>query len=188
MGQIKTESCGIPGLVLVRPNLHEDGRGYFVETYQEQEFAEAGIPEHFVQDNEAKSIQGVLRGLHFQKKYPQAKLMRTVQGAIYDVAVDLRKGSKTFGQWFGTVLSEENKCQLYIPKDFAHGYYVLSETAVIAYKCTDFYHPEDEDGISYDDRELQIGWPIPEGTVPLLSARDRQAQSFAEYKEKNGFH
>ena len=188
MGQIKAENCKIPGLILIQPKLHKDDRGYFIETYQENEFAEAGIREHFVQDNEAKSVKGVLRGLHFQKKYPQAKLMRTIQGAIYDVAVDLRTGSETFGQWFGTILSEDNKCQLYIPKYFAHGYYVLSETAVIAYKCTDFYHPEDEDGIYYNDEELHIDWPLVSGIKPLLSERDKQSQSFAEYKAKNGFH
>lgn len=188
MGQIKAKNCRIPGLLLIQPKLHEDGRGYFIETYQESEFADAGITEHFVQDNEAKSVKGVLRGLHFQKKYPQAKLMRTIQGAIYDVAVDLRPGSETFGQWFGAVLSEENKCQLYIPKNFAHGYYVLSDTAVIAYKCTDFYHPEDEDGICYNDKELRIDWPFVSEMEPILSERDKQAQSFAEYKAKNVFH
>ncbi|MGN0506972.1 MAG: dTDP-4-dehydrorhamnose 3,5-epimerase [Lachnospiraceae bacterium] len=184
MGQSKAEFCKIQGLVLIHPKVHEDARGYFMETYQEKELAEFGIAEHFVQDNEAKSTKGVLRGLHFQKNYPQAKLIRCIQGQIYDVAVDLRNGSPTFGQWFGALLSEENKNQLYLPKGFAHGYYVLSETALIAYKCTDFYHPEDEDGIRYDDAELQIDWPIPVGTVPVLSERDKKAQSFAEYKEK----
>lgn len=184
MGQISVVQTPIEGLVVLKPTLHEDERGYFLETFHEKELSEIGITTHFVQDNEAKSKRGVLRALHFQKKYPQAKLFRVISGMVYDVAVDLRKNSPTFKQWFGVLLSEENKWQLYVPEGFAHGYYVRSDTAIIAYKCSDFYHPEDEDGIRYDDVEIGVKWPIPSGEVPVLSERDKKAQSFAEYMAK----
>lgn len=164
----------IDGLLEVRPRVFGDQRGYFVETYSERDFASAGIAVRFVQDNESRSRRGVLRGLHFQKRHPQGKLVRVIEGEVFDVAVDLRSGSPTFGRWEGLRLSGELKNQFFIPPGFAHGFLVLSDEAVFAYKCTDFYHPEDEDGIRWDDPGLGIVWPIDEiGEEPLLlSAKD----------------
>jgi dTDP-4-dehydrorhamnose 3,5-epimerase len=164
----------IEGLLEVRPRVFGDRRGYFVETYSERDFKSAGIAARFVQDNESRSRRGVLRGLHFQKRHPQGKLVRVIEGEVFDVAVDLRSGSPTFGGWEGLRLSGELKNQFFIPPGFAHGFLVLSDEAVFAYKCTDFYYPEDEDGIRWDDPSLNIAWPIDEiGEEPLLlSAKD----------------
>lgn len=183
MGKIQVETCAIEGVKLITPTVFGDARGYFMETYNYNDFKEAGIAETFVQDNQSASKKGVLRGLHFQIHYPQAKLVRVVSGEVFDVAVDLRKGSKTYGQWFGAILSAENKRQLFIPKNFAHGFLVLSDYAEFAYKCTEFYHPDDEGGIRYDDPDLGVAWPIQEGMEIILSEKDQKHQSFRAYTE-----
>ena len=154
MGKITVETCEIEGLKVITPTVHEDARGYFIETYHYEDFKAAGIDQVFVQDNQSASVKGVLRGLHFQIQYPQAKLVRVLKGEVYDVAVDLRPGSKTYGKYYGVLLSEENKKQFFVPKDFAHGFLVLSDVAEFAYKCTDFYHPNDEGGIAWNDPDI----------------------------------
>ena len=159
MGQIKVTKCDIDGLVVIEPTVHGDERGYFMETYSQRDMAEAGLNMVFVQDNQSRSAKGVLRGLHFQKNYPQGKLVRVIKGKVFDVAVDLRKGSKTYGKWYGVELSEENKKQFYIPEGFAHGFLVLSDVAEFCYKCTDFYHPNDESGLAWNDPDINIKWP-----------------------------
>lgn len=164
----KTE---IEGVYIIEPKVFGDNRGYFMETYNEQEFKDNGLDYNFVQDNQSKSKKGVLRGLHFQKTHPQAKLVRVLEGEVFDVAVDLRKGSKTYGKWVGVILSKENKKQFMIPRGFAHGFVVLSDTAVFAYKCDDFYHPEDEGGIMWNDPDVNIEWPY-NGEL-LLSEKDK---------------
>lgn len=173
MGNITVTGCNIEGLFIIEPEVHTDSRGYFIETYNKQDFMDAGLTMEFVQDNQAKSSRGVLRGMHYQVNHPQGKLMRVLQGRVFDVAVDMRKGSATYGKWFGVELTEENQKQFYIPEYFAHGYLVLSDTAVIAYKCTDFYHPGDEGGIPYNDPKVGIQWPIEEGMELMLSERDK---------------
>lgn len=173
MGKIKVTECGIEGLYVIEPKVFPDARGYFMETYNKRDFEEAGLRMEFVQDNQSMSVKGVLRGLHFQIQHPQGKLVRVLNGEVFDVAVDLRKGSETFGKWFGVVLSGENKKQFYVPEGFAHGFLVLSDTAEFAYKCTDFYHPGDEGGIRYDSKDIGVEWPIPEGMEVLLSERDQ---------------
>ncbi len=183
MGKIKVERCEIEGLMVVTPTVFGDPRGYFMETYQYLDFCEAGIPHTFVQDNQSSSVKGVLRGLHFQINYPQDKLVRVVRGNVFDVAVDLRKGSETYGRWFGVELSAENKKQFFIPKNFAHGFYVLSDEAEFCYKCSDYYHPNDEGGIAFDDPELGIEWPFLPDTPLIMSDKDRKWGSFAEYRE-----
>ena len=162
MGQITVEKniYGIEGLCIVTPALHGDTRGYFMETYNENDMREAGIDIRFVQDNQSCSGKGVLRGLHFQIRYPQTKLVRVIRGSVLDVAVDLRKGSPTFGKYCGQILSEENRKQLLIPKNFAHGFLVLSDTAEFCYKCDDFYHPNDEGGIAWNDPDIGIDWGV----------------------------
>lgn len=174
MGKITVTTCEIDGLYEITPTVFEDTRGYFMETYNYQDFKEAGIDVQFVQDNQSASQKGVLRGLHFQIHYPQDKLVRVIRGEVYDVVVDLRKGSKTYGKWHGVYLSEENKKQFFIPKDFAHGFLVLSDYAEFAYKCTDFYHPNDEGGLLYSDPEIGIAWPIPDGMELLMAEKDKQ--------------
>lgn len=161
MGQIKVEKNvgGIEGLCVIEPVVHGDERGYFIETYNQRDMEEQGLDMVFVQDNQSSSSKGVLRGLHFQKQYPQGKLVRVIRGTVFDVAVDIRHGSKTFGKWFGVELSAENHKQFYVPKGFAHGYFVLSEWAEFCYKCTDFYHPGDEGGLAWNDPEIGIEWP-----------------------------
>ena len=149
-----------------------DARGYFYESYHYEAYKEAGILDVFVQDNQSASRRGVLRGLHFQIEHPQAKLVRVIKGEVFDVAVDIRPGSATYGKWHGVLLSEENKKQFYVPGNFAHGFLVLSEYAEFCYKCTDFYHPNDEGGIIYSDPTIGIEWPIPEGMELILSERD----------------
>lgn len=163
MGQIKVTKAQIEGLYVIEPTVHGDSRGYFVETYNQNDMHEAGLDMVFVQDNQSMSTKGVLRGLHFQKQYPQGKLVRVIQGTVFDVAVDLRTGSKTYGQWFGVELSEENNKQFYISEGFAHGFLVLSDVAKFCYKVTDFYHPGDEGGLAWNDPEIGIQWPKLEG-------------------------
>ena len=186
MGKIKVPSdCnGIEGLKVIEPAVFGDARGYFMETYNYNDFKEAGIDCEFVQDNQSSSTKGVLRGLHFQINFPQDKLVRVVNGEVFDVAVDLRKGSKTFGKWYGVVLSAENKKQFFIPKDFAHGFIVLSDEAEFCYKVTDFYHPNDEGGLMWNDPEIGVEWPMPEGMTEkdlILSDKDKVHPSFSEY-------
>lgn len=164
MGQIKVTKCPIEGLYIIEPAVHGDTRGYFMETYNQRDMEEAGLTMNFVQDNQSCSTKGVLRGLHFQKEFPQGKLVRTVKGRVFDVAVDLRSDSKTYGQWYGVELSEENKKQFYISEGFAHGFLVLSDIAEFCYKCTDFYHPGDEGGLAWNDPAIGIQWPELTGT------------------------
>jgi len=180
MGKFTRTETGMEGLVLLEGTLFGDERGFFMETYNEKEFAELGIATTFVQDNHSRSARGVLRGLHFQKEHPQGKLVRVVRGSVYDVAVDLRRSSVTFGKWFGTVLSEANRLQLYIPPGFAHGFLTLEDGTEFLYKCTDFYHPEDEGGILWSDPTLGVSWPLPEGAEPVLSPKDRTWPPFRE--------
>ena len=160
MGQIKVQknAGGIEGLCVIEPAVHGDSRGYFMETYNQNDMAEEGLNMVFVQDNQSCSSKGVLRGLHFQKQFPQGKLVRAIRGRVFDVAVDLRKGSETYGKWFGIELTEENKKQFYIPEGFAHGFLVLSDIAEFCYKCTDFYHPGDEGGLAWNDPDIGIDW------------------------------
>lgn len=161
MGQITVEKNvgGIEGLCVITPAVHGDNRGYFMETYSKRDMEEAGINIDFVQDNQSMSTKGVLRGLHFQINFPQTKLVRAIKGSVFDVAVDLRKDSKTYGKWYGVELTEENKKQFLIPKGFAHGFLVLSETAEFCYKCDDFYHANDEGGLAWNDPKIDIKWP-----------------------------
>lgn len=173
MGKITVETCHIEGLKVVTPTVFGDSRGYFMETYNYNDFKEAGIDQVFVQDNQSASKKGVLRGLHFQINYPQDKLVRVIKGEVYDVAVDLREGSETYGQWYGVRLSEENKKMFFIPKNFAHGFYVLSDYAEFTYKCTDFYHPNDEGGIIYNDPDIGIEWPIDSNAELIMSDKDK---------------
>lgn len=180
MGQFKMIETGIEGLLIIEPKVFGDERGYFMETYNGNDFREAGLNVQFVQDNQSKSRKGVLRGLHFQKTYPQGKLVRVLRGEVYDVAVDLRKDSPTYKKWFGVLLSGENNKQFYVPAGFAHGFLVLSDEAEFAYKCTDFYHPEDEDGIIWDDPDIGIKWPLEGVGEPLLSDKDRRLGSVQE--------
>jgi dTDP-4-dehydrorhamnose 3,5-epimerase len=171
---------GIDGLLIVEPTVFGDERGYFMETYQREEFAAAGMPREFAQDNQSKSKRGVLRGLHYQKKNPQGKLVRVISGAVYDVGVDLRSGSPTFGGHRGALLTAENRRQFYVPEGFAHGFAVLSETAEFVYKCTQLYDPGDEGGIRWDDPELGIDWQLG-GLEPLLSEKDRALPALSRF-------
>ena len=165
MGQITVEKNvgGIQGLCVITPAVHGDNRGYFMETYSARDMVEAGIDIVFVQDNQSMSTKGVLRGLHFQKQYPQTKLVRVIKGEVFDVVVDLRADSPTYGKYYGVLLTEENKKQFLIPRGFAHGFLVLSDTAEFCYKCDDFYHPNDEGGMAWNDPEIGIAWPKLEG-------------------------
>ena len=190
MGQIKVTKAPIDGLYIIEPTVHGDSRGYFMETYNQKDMEEAGLTMTFVQDNESMSSKGVLRGLHYQKQYPQGKLVRVIGGEVFDVAVDLRKESSTFGQWYGEILSAENKKQFYISPGFAHGFLVLSDVARFCYKCTDFYHPGDEGGLAWNDPQIGIKWPklvgiyngtadntgyhMPDGTPLNISEKDKK--------------
>lgn len=190
MAQIKVTRCPIEGLYIIEPAVHGDKRGYFMETYNQKDMQECGLNMVFVQDNQSMSVKGVLRGLHFQKKFPQGKLVRVIKGSVFDVAVDLRSGSKTYGQWFGVELTEENKKQFYISEGFAHGFLVLSDEAEFCYKVTDFYHPGDEGGLAWNDPAIGIKWPqligeypgnadasgykLEDGTVLNLSDKDQK--------------
>ena len=166
MGQIKVTKAPIEGLYVIEPSVHGDARGYFMETYNQKDMHEAGLDMVFVQDNQSMSTKGVLRGLHFQKQYPQGKLVRVIKGSVYDVAVDLREGSPTYGQYYGVELTEENKKQFYISEGFAHGFLVLSDVAEFCYKVTDFWHPGDESGLAWNDPEINIQWPQLQGSYP----------------------
>ena len=196
MGQIKVTKTEIEGLYIIEPAVHGDSRGYFMETYNQNDMREAGLDMVFVQDNQSMSIKGVLRGLHFQKQYPQGKLVRVIRGEVFDVAVDLRKGSATYGKWYGILLSVENKKQFYISEGFAHGFLVLSDEAEFCYKVTDFYHPGDEGGMAWNDPEIGIKWPsvigdyygtadssgytLEDGTPLNLSEKDKQWKGLSE--------
>lgn len=191
MGQINVEKnvAGIEGLCVITPAVHGDSRGYFMETYSQRDMEEAGINITFVQDNQSMSTKGVLRGLHFQKNFPQTKLVRVIKGSVFDVAVDLRTNSATYGKWYGILLTEENKKQFLIPKGFAHGFLVLSDTAEFCYKCDDFYHANDEGGLIWNDPEIGIEWPevvktdsgyaLTDGTALNLSDKDQKWETLA---------
>lgn len=201
MGQIKVEKNvgGIKGLCVIEPAVHGDNRGYFMETYSKRDMDEAGLRIVFVQDNQSMSTKGVLRGLHFQINYPQTKLVRVIKGEVFDVAVDLRKNSETFGKYFGVLLTEENKKQFLIPKGFAHGFLVLSNVAEFCYKCDDFYHPNDEGGLAWNDPDIGIKWPdlsgeykgsasgdgyaLSDGTKLNLSEKDQKWLGIKEYNK-----
>lgn len=174
MGKIKVTRCEIEGLCVVEPSVFGDDRGYFMETYNYNDFKAEGLDMVFVQDNQSMSVKGVLRGLHYQKQFPQGKLVRVVSGKVFDVAVDLRTGSETYGKWFGVELSGENKKMFYIPEGFAHGFVVLSDEAVFAYKCTDFYHPGDEGGILWSNPEIGVEWPIEPDAKLIISEKDQK--------------
>ncbi len=181
MGKFKFNETAISGVFVIEPTVFGDERGYFMETYSATDFEEAGLKYNFVQDNQSSSRRGVLRGLHFQKEYPQAKLVRVLAGEVFDVAVDLREGSETYGQWVGELLSAENKKQLMIPRGFAHGFLVVSEKAEFAYKCDEFYHPEDEGGVMYDS--CGIEWPKVESEL-ILSEKDLKHPKLEELEFK----
>ena len=194
MGKILVEDCIVDGLTIeglkvITPAVFGDDRGYFMETYNENDMKAAGLNYVFVQDNQSASKKGVLRGLHFQKEFPQDKLVRVVSGEVFDVAVDLREGSASFGKWYGVRLSAENKKQFMIPKNFAHGFIVLSDYAEFCYKCTDFYHPNDEGGLLWKDPDIGVEWPMPEGMTEedlTLSDKDQKWRGIAEYKKERG--
>ncbi len=173
MAKFQFHETEIQGVYIIEPTVFGDARGYFMETYNYNEFKAAGLDMVFVQDNQSKSRRGVLRGLHFQKRYPQGKLVQVVKGEVFDVAVDLRPGSETYGKWTGVLLSDENKRQFYIPRGFAHGFLVLSEEAEFVYKCDEFYHPEDEGGLRWNDPDVGVDWPIAEDMELLLSEKDK---------------
>jgi dTDP-4-dehydrorhamnose 3,5-epimerase len=179
MKKIETD---IPGVFILEPKMCGDERGFFMETYQKKNFSELGIKTEFVQDNHSKSTQGVLRGLHYQLRNSQAKLVRVLHGEVYDVAVDIRRGSPTFGKWTSVVLSGENKRQFFVPQGFAHGFYVLSETAEFEYKCSDYYEPSEERGILWSDAGLNIDWPLLDSN-PTLSEKDRKYTSLSSLPE-----
>lgn len=180
IGNFLFKETSIKGVIIVEPKKYGDNRGYFMETYKEEDFNAAGITNVFVQDNQSKSKKGVLRGLHFQKKFPQAKLVRCIEGEVFDVCVDLRKDSPTYGKWEGVILSAEKGNQFMIPRGFAHGFVVLSETATFCYKCDELYHPEDEGGLMWNDPEIGIDWPF-KGEI-LLSEKDKIHPSLKELK------
>ena len=181
MAKVKRIDTSIDGLMILEPQVFADARGYFMETYNTESFKDVGLDVTFVQDNESKSSKGVLRGLHFQTQYPQGKLVRVLQGRVFDVGVDLRGGSPTYGQWEGVVLSGENRRMFYVPEGFAHGFLVLSDTAVFSYKCTNLYHPEYDSGIRYDDPDIGIDWPIEAGQI-VLSDKDKNLKTLSEIK------
>lgn len=201
MGKIMVEKDvgGIEGLCIITPTVYGDARGYFMETYNQKDMFDAGLTMEFVQENQSSSTKGVLRGLHFQKEHPQGKLVRVVRGSVYDVAVDLRKDSKTYGKWFGVELTEENKKQFYVPVGFAHGFLVLSAQAEFCYKCTDFYHPEDEGGLAWNDPAVGIHWPeligdykgtassegytLSDGTALNIALKDQKWATLSEMKK-----
>ena len=184
MGQIKVtyNIDGIEGLCMIEPKVHSDERGYFMETYNANDMKEAGLDINFVQDNQSASVKGVLRGLHFQKQFPQTKLVRVIKGEVFDVAVDLRAGSPTYGKYHGELLSAENKKQYLIPKGFAHGFLVLSDEAEFCYKCDDFYHANDEGGIIWNDKDLNIKWPIEDEKELIISTKDQMLGRFKDLR------
>lgn len=174
----RIEAC-LPGVCILEPKVFGDSRGFFMETYSSRDFADAGITHAFVQDNHSLSRRNVLRGLHYQLGRPQAKLVRVIRGEVFDVAVDVRRGSPTFGRWAAEVLSEANRRMMFIPEGFAHGFYVLSETAEFLYKCSDFYAPAEERGVTWNDPGIAVAWPIPAGVAPLLSEKDTKFGTLA---------
>ena len=176
---MKISETGIPEVLLFEPTVHGDERGYFMETFRVTFFSARGLDLEFVQENQSRSTKGTLRGLHFQRQFPQGKLVRVIAGEVFDVAVDLRESSPTFGQWVGAVLTAENRKQLWVPPGFAHGFYVLSDSADLCYKCTEYYHPEDDHSLLWNDPEVAVNWPLvyPE---PLLSAKDAAAKRLDE--------
>lgn len=182
MSHFEITETPIKGMFVIRPAVFGDARGYFMETYHSEEFRQAGMDKPFVQDNQSSSRRGVLRGLHFQTKNPQGKLVRVIRGEVFDVGVDLRPGSTTFGKWYGETLSAENKKQLYIPEGFAHGFLVLSDTAEFVYKCTRLYDPSGEGGIRWDDPDIAVDWPVSPDMELLLSDKDKVQPSFREYQ------
>ena len=181
MGQIKVTRCDIEGLCVIEPSVHGDDRGYFMETYNQNDMKEAGLDMVFVQDNQSMSTKGVLRGLHYQKQFPQGKLVSVSLGSVFDVAVDIRKNSPTFGRWYGVELTQENQWQLWISPGLAHGFVVTSDIAHFHYKCTERYHPEDEGAIRWNDPELGVAWPV---SAPKLSSKDEAAPFFAELRHQ----
>ncbi len=183
MGKFNFIKTSIDGVLIVEPTAFGDNRGYFMETYQKEDFIKGGITVDFVQDNQSMSTKGVLRGLHFQKQFSQSKLVRCIKGEVFDVAVDLREGSPTFGKWEGVILSEENKRQFFIPKNFAHGFLVLSDVAEFVYKVDDFYHPNDEGGLMWNDPDIGIKWPLSNGMEIKLSDKDKLHPAFKDYKK-----
>ena len=179
MGKFKFETTKFPGLFVIETSVFGDARGFFMEIYHAGEFKASGLDITFIQDNQSRSQKGVLRGMHFQKEHPQGKLARVASGAVFDVVVDLRKGSPTFGNWFGVELSEENKKMLYIPRGFAQGFLILDDNTDLLYKCTDLYHPEDEGGLMWDDAKLNIQWPLDRvGDSLILSEKDKTWPAF----------
>ncbi len=182
-GNFTFKQTSIDGVIIVDVKSYGDERGYFMETYKQEDFEKGGIKATFIQDNQSASSQGVLRGLHFQIDHPQSKLVRVVEGEVFDVAVDLRPSSPTLGKWEGVVLSAQNKRQFFIPRGFAHGFYVMSEHATFCYKCDDVYHPGDEGGLAWDDPEIGITWPLVEGAPVLLSDKDKVHPSFNELRK-----
>lgn len=184
MGKFNFIKTSIEGVYIIEPTVFGDNRGYFMESYSKRDFEEAGLTMNFVQDNESKSKKGVLRGLHFQTKNTQGKLVRVVEGEVFDVVVDLREGSPTFGKWEGVTLTAENKRQFYIPEGFAHGFLVLSETATFQYKCTDYYAPEYDGGVLWNDPDIGIEWPLEGIEEVLLSEKDQKQQTLKEFMSK----
>ncbi len=180
MSNFEINKTSIEGIYVIQPRVFGDNRGYFMETYNEKQFLDGGLDLRFVQDNESKSSKGVLRGLHFQTKHSQGKLVKVTKGEVFDVAVDLRHGSPTYGKWEGLILSEDNKKQFYIPEGFAHGFLVLSEEAIFNYKCTDFYYPEYEGGILWNDEEIGIEWPLDLVEEVILSDKDKKHKKLSE--------
>ncbi len=180
MSKFKFTKTEIEGMFIVEPTVFDDNRGYFMETYNENDFKDAGYDLTFVQDNQSKSTKGVLRGLHLQVNYPQGKLVRVIKGEVFDVGVDLRADSPTYGKWVGAILSDENKKQLYIPPKFAHGFLVLSDEAEFVYKCTEFYHGEDESGIMWNDEDIGIDWPLDDIDEIILSDKDKEWKTLKE--------
>ena len=185
-GNFTFSPTSIEGVTVIDMKSYGDARGYFMETYKRPDFIAGGIDVEFVQDNQSASTRGVLRGLHFQINHPQSKLVRVVEGEVFDVAVDLRPGSETFGKWEGVVLSADNHRQFFIPKGFAHGFYVMSERAVFCYKCDDVYHPNDEGGLPWDDPDIAVEWPLVVGIETNLSEKDTRHPSFAEWSKERG--
>ena len=183
MGKFNFIKTSIDGVIIVEPTAYGDSRGYFMETYQKEDFVKGGITVDFVQDNQSMSTKGVLRGLHFQKQFSQSKLVRCIRGEVFDVAVDLRESSPTFGKWEGVILSAENKRQFFIPKNFAHGFLVLSDEAEFVYKVDDFYHPNDEGGLMWNDPDIGIKWPITEDMTINLSDKDKIHPPFKDFKK-----
>ena len=185
-GNFTFTPTSIEGVTIVDVKSYGDARGYFMETYKRPDFVAGGIDVDFVQDNQSASTQGVVRGLHFQIEHPQSKLVRVVEGEVFDVCVDLRPGSATFGKWEGVTLSAENHRQFFIPQGFAHGFYVLSPTAVFCYKCDDVYHPNDEGGLMWNDPSIGVEWPLVEGVELNLSDKDTKHPSFEEWRKSAG--